>query len=258
MSATPTNSTPHDHAPHTAAPPGPGAKPPAADGGRDSHGRFAEGNRGGPGNPFARQVAALRCALLAALTPQDIEAVAQELLRQAKEGSLPAARLLLSYTLGKPAPAVDPDTLDLHEFGLYQRLPDPRPEMMAAGTRVGLPFALKYLRVTLPGFSDAQERMLADGIADQVEQEQRQAAARQKRQERRAAQQAAAAKPAPGAPPNPPPAPPVDEEALARLGRLLGLTVPSTNGLHRRPHGPRPPSTNGRTRPGGPGGPGRS
>src|SRR5205823_145322 len=90
------------------------------------------GNRGGPGNPFARQVAALRSALLSALTPQDVEAVAQEVLRQAKEGNLAAARLLLSYALGKPAAAVDPDTLDLHEFGLYRARPAPPPPAAGA------------------------------------------------------------------------------------------------------------------------------
>jgi hypothetical protein len=125
----------------SASPPGPDAKPPA-DGGRDAHGRFAAGNPGGPGNPFARQVGALRCALLKAVTPEDLAAVAQALLRQAREGNVAAAKLLLSYTLGKPAAAVDPDTLDLHEFGLYQRLPDPTPDMAAAGVRIGLPFAL--------------------------------------------------------------------------------------------------------------------
>ena len=40
-----------------------------------------------------------------------------------------------AYTLGKPAQAVDPDTLDLHEWELYRRLPDPGPEMLAATTR---------------------------------------------------------------------------------------------------------------------------
>jgi hypothetical protein len=53
------------------------------------------------GRPFARQVAILRCALLARLTEQDLEAVAEALLRQAKEGNVAAARLLLSYMLGQ-------------------------------------------------------------------------------------------------------------------------------------------------------------
>jgi len=36
---------------------------PSSDG-RDTMGRFAPGNSGGPGNPFARKVASLRQALL--------------------------------------------------------------------------------------------------------------------------------------------------------------------------------------------------
>ncbi len=93
MSApSPANGTPHDRAAHAAPPPGPDASPKAPEGGRDSHGRFACGNRGGPGNPFARQVASLRCALLAAVSEQDVEAVAQELVRQAREGNLGAAK----------------------------------------------------------------------------------------------------------------------------------------------------------------------
>ena len=37
---------------------------PLLDVGRDVHGRFTKANPGGPGNPFARKVAALRKALL--------------------------------------------------------------------------------------------------------------------------------------------------------------------------------------------------
>ncbi len=38
------------------------------DNGRDSCGRFAKGNDGGPGNPFARKAAALRAALFNKIT----------------------------------------------------------------------------------------------------------------------------------------------------------------------------------------------
>src|SRR5262245_11975481 len=103
----------------------PDAKPQAAENGRDGHGRFAKGNLGGPGNPFARQVAALRLALLASVTEEDLEAITQELVRLAKEGNLAAAKLLLSYALGKPAAPVDPDTLDAQEWEIYRRTPDP-------------------------------------------------------------------------------------------------------------------------------------
>jgi hypothetical protein len=89
--------------------------------GRDKRGHFNLGNPGGPGNPYARQVAALRKAMLDAVTAEDIRAVAQALLARAKEGDSAAARLLLSYTLGRPAAAADPDTLDEHEWGVWKR-----------------------------------------------------------------------------------------------------------------------------------------
>lgn len=89
--------------------------------GRDEQGRFAKGNLGGPGNPFARQMAALRQALLDAVTPEDIREIAQSLVAKAREGNLPAARLVLAYAIGKPGPAVDPDALELHEWSIFQR-----------------------------------------------------------------------------------------------------------------------------------------
>jgi hypothetical protein len=41
--------------------------------GRTALGRFAKGNAGGPGNPHAKRVTALREALLAAVTDADIK-----------------------------------------------------------------------------------------------------------------------------------------------------------------------------------------
>ena len=67
-----------------------------ANDGRDAKGRFAAGNAGGPGNPFARQVAALRQALLDSVTPADMQAVAKALIQHAVAGNVQAAKLLLS------------------------------------------------------------------------------------------------------------------------------------------------------------------
>jgi hypothetical protein len=94
------------------------------DSGRDAAGRFTKGNRGGSGNPFARQVAALRSALLAAITPEQMQKLATRLYKRALKGNMPAAALLLRYTLGNPAPVVDPDRLDLDAFRLFQQFPD--------------------------------------------------------------------------------------------------------------------------------------
>jgi hypothetical protein len=93
------------------------------DNGRDVRGRFAKGNTGGPGNPFARQMARLRRAFCKMVTEEDIQAVARQLLEQAKAGDVAAARLALSYTIGKPAEAVNPDTLDLDEWEIFRRSP---------------------------------------------------------------------------------------------------------------------------------------
>ncbi len=172
----PDRAHPNGHAP--APPPGPD--------GRDAGGRFACGNRGGPGNPFARQVAALRAGLLARVTPEDLGDVAEELLRRAKDGDVAAAKLLLSYALGKPAAAVDPDTLDLHEWELYRRAPDPAPEMAAAAHRVPLPLALTYLRAALPSIEDAQADMMLAGLRQMDAQDRAQAEARARRAARSA------------------------------------------------------------------------
>jgi hypothetical protein len=72
---------------------------------REANGRFAKGNRGGPGNPFARQVAALRQTLLNRATTKDLEEIADELIKKAKTGDVAATKLLFQYTLGKPLPA---------------------------------------------------------------------------------------------------------------------------------------------------------
>jgi hypothetical protein len=81
---------------------GPEQEQPASNG-RDSKGRFAAGNKGGPGNPFAANVAQLRKAALKIVTPKEMEAVFRVLLLRAKTGSLEAMKLLFLYTLGKPA-----------------------------------------------------------------------------------------------------------------------------------------------------------
>jgi hypothetical protein len=68
---------------------------------RDDKGRFAPGNAGGPGNPFAAKTAQLRSALMDAVTDDDIQAVAQTLIQEARSGNVQAGRELLDRTLGK-------------------------------------------------------------------------------------------------------------------------------------------------------------
>ena len=95
------------------------AKPQAASG-RDANGRFVKGNPGGPGNPFARKVAALRKALINFVTVDDMKHVAFILKEKAMAGDLVAIKLLFQYVLGKPTEGVDPDRLDIEEIKLKE------------------------------------------------------------------------------------------------------------------------------------------
>ena len=88
---------------------------------REANGRFATGNKGGPGNPFARQIAALRQTLLNRATTKDFEEIADELIKKAKTGDVAAIKLLFQYTMGKPAPSPDPDHLDVDEWHKLQQ-----------------------------------------------------------------------------------------------------------------------------------------
>jgi hypothetical protein len=82
---------------------------------RQKNGQFAPGNMGGPGNPHARQVAALRREILKQVTPEELALVVTQILFKARGGDLAAAKLILQYAVGKPAPAVDPDRLEIDE-----------------------------------------------------------------------------------------------------------------------------------------------
>src|SRR5258708_18261737 len=83
--------------------------------------RFTAGNRGGPGNPFARQTAALRAYLINHVTERDLQDILDILLLNAKGGHLPSIKFLFSYVIGKPKPVVEPDLLDLQEMQMLQQ-----------------------------------------------------------------------------------------------------------------------------------------
>ncbi len=94
--------------------------------GRDAKtGRFGTGNTAALGhvNPTARARADLQKALIAAVTPGDIEALAKKLLADALAGQVPSAELLLKYVIGKPAKADDPDRVALEAWRLIQAWP---------------------------------------------------------------------------------------------------------------------------------------
>jgi hypothetical protein len=84
--------------------------------GRDANGRFTKGNAGGPGNPYARQTARIRSALIERVSEEDMIVIADALVLRARNGELAAIKLLFQYVIGKPTAAVNPDTVDIEEF----------------------------------------------------------------------------------------------------------------------------------------------
>ena len=89
--------------------------------GRKSNGQFAEGNKCGTGNPYARRVARLRSALLDAVGENGLTDIVQGMVTAAKGGDVAAAKLLLSYLLGKPVESVEPDYVEIHERQLQSK-----------------------------------------------------------------------------------------------------------------------------------------
>src|SRR5262245_5209509 len=64
--------------------------------GRTADGRFAKNNKGGPGNPYNRRVAALRQRMLDAFSPEDMEEIFTLLKIMAKSGDLAAMKLVFT------------------------------------------------------------------------------------------------------------------------------------------------------------------
>jgi hypothetical protein len=136
---------------------------------RDEQGRFGKGNRGGPGNPFARQVARLRKAALEAVSDQDVQEIIGALKEKAKAGDVAAAKLVLSYSVGKPAPTHDPDRLDRHEFDTLVGNTVPDEQSVKQVLHLPLEMLLKILHAALPALREGQRAQLAEMLQAQPE-----------------------------------------------------------------------------------------
>jgi hypothetical protein len=146
-----------------------GAQPqkPTAEG-RDANGKFVKGNREGCGNPFARQVAHARQTILDCVTPEELKAVTLALLEKAKQGDVPAARVIFEYTIGKPSKAVDPDRLNQEEFRYFK---DTARYLAETARMLEVPHAelsLDILRSTRVGFGKEARKYMVPRLLGQV------------------------------------------------------------------------------------------
>ena len=150
---------------------------PEGRGGKDANGRFAAGNAGGPGNPFARQVAALRQRFLEATTPELFDEVFQILVKKMREGDVQAIKLFLSYAIGKPAKAPEPDLMaedELQRFvaqsQVWATFPHlvgkPGPELPLELLREARPAATEHHTGLLGNFFDMPTNKADDLLAE--------------------------------------------------------------------------------------------
>ena len=129
---------------------------------RDGQGRFTIGNPGGPGNPFARKVAALRRAMLEAVGAEDIAAIMQTLMIRAKGGDVQAAKLVLAYTVGKPDKAADPDRADIDEWDLHKESAGMMKDLAVVSQAPPAEVPLRAARILRPLVGSIVRDQLAD------------------------------------------------------------------------------------------------
>jgi hypothetical protein len=139
--------------------------------GRDRRGRFSKCNPGGPGNPFARRTAAMRQALMDAVSEEDIAAISKKLVEQARQGDVAAARLVFSYVVGKPQPAEDPDRLDEKEWRQYVNETVREGEMEAVVGGMSATLACTIASNAVPGVQTQAAQTLRDELLAPVEDE---------------------------------------------------------------------------------------
>lgn len=74
---------------------------------RTKRGKFAKGNRGGPGNPFVKQQKEWQRRFYEAMTPEDFSEVMEQLKKAACNGEKWAVLEILTRCLGKPAEVIE-------------------------------------------------------------------------------------------------------------------------------------------------------
>ena len=183
--------------------------------GRDARGRFTKGNKGGPGNPFAREVAVLRATMIHAFTPKIFMRLVEVLRQRAEGGDMVAMKLILQYVLGKPAETVDPDRIAIDE---WQKLRDAAVNLDEAGD------VLQQVPATMACFlvnklwpdetvQHVREALQEDAQAKaEAEEDEQYMEEREKAEEEARRRRAGSGDPRPTAEPQPVPAPSTDRE----------------------------------------------
>ncbi len=132
--------------------------------GRDENGRFACGNAGGPGNPHARHCAYMLSRFRSIIDETKLEAIIQVLYARALAGDMSAIKLILSYSIGKPAPAPNPDGIERDEWNRLEEAAVKHQAVQDLLTSLPSPLANDLVRTTWQVKAGA----FADNLARQL------------------------------------------------------------------------------------------
>jgi hypothetical protein len=107
---------------------------------------FERGNTCGKGNPFYRQMAAIRKAIVNDLGTDAILCLVRKLYQQGMDGDVNAARVVLMYAVGKPQKVVDPDGADADEWCRLNATPTAAQVLRALLDGIGFAQAAEMLQ----------------------------------------------------------------------------------------------------------------
>src|SRR5580704_9086695 len=133
---------------------------------RDGGGKFTKGNPGGPGNPHARACARMLEVFRNAISEDEMLQICRMLFVKAVGGDVSAAKIILSYKIGKPLPAPHPDSIDRDEWDHYQKDAMNEEEMKLVLSSLPTQAGNDIARVTLPIMTTARMNDLAAQLLD--------------------------------------------------------------------------------------------
>src|SRR3984957_8505813 len=133
---------------------------------RDTGGKFTKGNAGGPGNPHARSCARMLEMFRNAISEDEMFQLCRMLFMKAVGGDISAAKIILSYKIGKPLPAPHPDSIDRDEWDHYQKDAMNEEEMKLVMSSLPTQAGNDIARVTLPIMTTARMNDLAAQLLD--------------------------------------------------------------------------------------------
>ena len=133
---------------------------------RDVGGKFTKGNAGGPGNPHARACAKMLEVFRNAISEQEMVELCRMLYLKAVGGDIGAAKIILSYKIGKPLPAPHPDSIDRDEWDHYQNDAIRTEEMKHVMSSLPTHSGNDIVRVSLPVMTTARMNEFAAQLLD--------------------------------------------------------------------------------------------